>query len=556
MDLQYDTAGFYDWLGKKHILADEKLKEIFEQSKKDNIPLDQLLIKREIFAQEVIAQQLADFLHLSYIQLSSVTIPESVKFLIPEFYARKYGVIAFDDASEFVRLAMINPQDANIVAMIEKKSGKKVRVYYTTHQDLEYAFRVYYTNLQESVNNLLLKDKNTKTYDVPIEKILDLIIAYGYTHAASDIHFEPEKELSQVRFRIDGILHSVLKLELSIHSQIIARVKVMSHLRTDEHFSAQDGKMQAQLSQENLDIRISIVPISHGEKCVMRLLSSHFRQFTLRNLGMTTSDLGIVTTVITRPHGMILATGPTGSGKSTTIYALLKLLNNGERNIATIEDPVEYDITGINQIQVNAATNLTFANGLRSILRQDPDILYVGEIRDNETADIAVNAALTGHLLLSTLHTNDAVTAIPRLLDMGMEPFLIASTVHLIIAQRLVRKICPHCRVSYVQEGSQLAPFFNPLLIKKQFLLDKQYILYRGTGCDFCHHSGYVGRIGIFEVLVISEKLKELVAAKATTDTLYNQARVEGLVTMHEKGIEKMLVGITSMEEVLRTTIS
>ncbi|OGH16615.1 MAG: type II secretion system protein GspE, partial [Candidatus Levybacteria bacterium RIFCSPHIGHO2_02_FULL_37_11] len=371
---------------------------------------------------------------------------------------------------------------------------------------------------------------------------------------ASDIHIEPEKDGSIVRFRIDGILQEVLHFTPEIDQQVIARIKFLSKLRTDEHLSAQDGKIQTKIENEDLDIRISIVPIVHGEKCVMRLLSARYRQFGLADLGMRDTDLKKVMNASSKPYGMILSTGPTGCGKTTTMYAILKILNTKERNIATIEDPIEYEITGLNQIQVNPKTNLTFAEGLRSILRQDPNIIYVGEIRDDETADIAVNSAMTGHLVLSTLHTNDAATALPRLLDMNIEPFLVASTVNIVIAQRLVRKICERCKVSQTEKIIDLEKHFDKKLLQKYFKSSKEARIYIGKGCPVCRSTGYSGRVGIFEILLLSEEIKDLIVAKNDSQKIMQQAVLEGMTTMMEDGLFKVQEGLTTIEEVLRAT--
>ena len=346
----------------------------------------------------------------------------------------------------------------------------------------------------------------------------------------------------------------MLDLPKELHDLIVSRIKVMSNLRTDEHLSSQDGRTSVLLPSEEVDIRVSIVPIVEGEKVVLRLLTSNYKQFGLEDLGMYEHDLEIVKKGFSRPNGMILSTGPTGSGKTTTIYSILKILNSRERNIATIEDPVEYEMEGINQIQVNSKTNLNFAEGLRSILRQDPDIIYVGEIRDEETAVIAVNSAMTGHLVLSTIHTNDAATTIPRLIDLNIEPFLVASTVNVIIAQRLVRKICEKCRVSYVQERKELLKTFTAEQIKKYFGNEKDPRLYKGTGCDVCHGSGYKGRVGIFEVIEVTDAIKQLVQQRADSDTITKKAAAEGTNLMINDGLLKVSAGVTTIEEVMRVT--
>ncbi len=377
-------------------------------------------------------------------------------------------------------------------------------------------------------------------------------MTYAYRDKASDVHIEPEEENILVRFRIDSILSDTLTMDKNLHNSIVTRIKVLSNLRTDEHLDSQDGKMRVNLDGENVDIRVSVIPTSEGEKIVLRLLSSKFRSFSLTDLGMNAKDLEKVHDGINKSYGMILSTGPTGSGKTTSIYSLLKILNTREKNITTIEDPVEYRIKGVNHIPVNAKTSLTFANGLRSILRQDPNVIFVGEIRDSETADIAVNASLTGHLVLSTLHTSDAATALPRLIDMKVEPFLIASTMNVIIAQRLVRKICSVCKKELIIKKDFIRKDISRVLLDKYFSKKEMIKVYRGEGCNICNFTGYSGRVGIFEVLSVSEKIRELIIKKQDAPTLRKAAVHEGMTTLLEDGLDKISSGITTLEEVLR----
>ncbi|KKR25702.1 MAG: Type II secretion system protein E, partial [Microgenomates group bacterium GW2011_GWC1_39_7] len=445
------------------LLPDEKLKPLLLQAginektidelssfaKSARIPLQSAVVEKDILSDEMLGLIIADYFKFPFVVLSKITIPEDVFRITPERIARKYKILSFAKDNESIKLAMADPKNTAISEMIVKKTGLKVTPYFATETDIENTLQIYRKALQQSFEELL-KDqlgKPSVEEDAPIAKIVDLLITDAYRDKASDIHIEPQEKESLVRFRIDGILHDVLHIDKKLHDRIATRIKVISRLRTDEHLSAQDGKMRMLIDDENLDLRVSIIPIADGEKVVLRLLSSRSREYSLLDLGMNEGDLKKVTVAINKSYGMILSTGPTGSGKTTSIYAILKILNTREKNITTIEDPVEYRIEGVNQIQVNVKTNLTFANGLRSILRQDPNVIFVGEIRDSETAGIAVNAALTGHLVLSTLHTNDAATALPRLIDMQVEPFLVASTVNIIIGQRLVRKICESCKV-------------------------------------------------------------------------------------------------------------
>lgn len=428
-----------------------------------------------------------------------------------------------------------------------------------TDQDISNALRIYRKDVQRTFDELIktgigVASGPATVSEVPMSKIVDLLINYAYQDKASDVHIEPEEKDSLIRFRIDGILHDVLFLPKSLHDQIITRIKILSRLRTDEHLSPQDGKMRINVEEEEIDVRVSILPVTEGEKAALRLLSSKFRKFSLIDLGMNERDLKKVTAAYSKPYGMILSTGPTGSGKTTSIYAILKILNIREKNITTIEDPVEYRIKGVNQINVNTKTNLTFANGLRSILRQDPNIIFVGEIRDSETAGIAVNASLTGHLVLSTLHTNDAATALPRLIDMNVEPFLVASTVNVIIAQRLVRKICEICKGTRVITKEDLLKNLPPEVVGKYIDGKASIIIYQGTGCKICHLTGYSGRIGVFEVLEVTKKIRDLITKRQDADVILQKAIEEGMTTMLDDGLEKVMKGLTTIEEVLRVT--
>ncbi|MEK7573850.1 MAG: ATPase, T2SS/T4P/T4SS family [Patescibacteria group bacterium] len=541
------------------VIDEKKLTDAFEESKKNNISLAELLITNDLISDADLGKTVAELLHFPFIELSAVKIPSDLVYLIPEEYSRTHKVIAFEENDKELKIAIVDPTlSAQVTQFIEQKAQKKPSVFYATQRDFEKALKIYKQNLQSSYDDMLKEQVKTigknGISEAPIERIVDILIEYAYDNGASDIHIEPEKEGSTVRFRIDGIMQEVLHFTPEIDQQVVARIKFLSKLRTDEHLSAQDGKIQTRVENEDLDIRISIVPILHGEKCVMRLLSARYRQFGLSDLGMSSLDLKKVLDASSKPYGMILSTGPTGSGKTTSMYTILKILNTKERNIATIEDPIEYEIKGLNQIQVNPKTNLTFAEGLRSILRQDPNIIYVGEIRDNETADIAVNSAMTGHLVLSTLHTNDAATALPRFLDMNIEPFLVASTVNIVIGQRLVRRICDKCKVSQSEKISDLEKHFNKKLLQKYFKDVKEARIYIGKGCPVCRNSGYSGRVGIFEILLMSEKIKDLVVAKNDSQKIIQQAVSEGMTTMMDDGLSKVQQGITTIEEVLRAT--
>lgn len=549
-------------LAENYITSDDvrAAKKIIEKTHSTYV--DYFLSER-IITKDLLGQSISEFFKVSYVNLKKEKIDDEVFNKIPELVARSRGVIAYSETPEFVKVGMINPKDLEVIHIIEKRFGKKVKPYYTTVQDLEDAFLSYKVGVKDEFKSVLNKlgDKNLsrERRDEVIVEMVDILLQYGYQSGASDIHVEPYEKKITIRFRIDGIMHDVLDMPKELLDFIISRIKILSKMRTDVHRSAQDGKITYKIGNERIDIRVSIVPVVYGENIVMRLLNTKQRNITLSSLGMTGEALERVKLGTKKTHGMILSTGPTGSGKTTSLYAILKILNRREVNISTIEDPVEYDIDGISQIQVNPKTDLTFAKGLRAIVRQDPDIIMVGEIRDEETASIAVNSALTGHLVLSTLHTNDAATALPRLLDMKIESFLVASTVNVVIGQRLVRKICTKCRASYelTEEEKDIIEITPGLkkIFQKRFGNKMQNIrLYKGSGCKVCNFTGYEGRIGIFEVLEVNEEIRNAILLKASKDVLEKIAIKNGMTTMMEDGAEKVFNGITSFSEVMRVS--
>jgi len=385
---------------------------------------------------------------------------------------------------------------------------------------------------------------------ISVINLVDAMMSDAYVMRASDVHIDPDEDKLRIRFRIDGVMSEIYIFPNEIHSEVITRIKVLAGLRTDEHQMAQDGRFKVEIKGVGfVDIRVSIAPTYHGENCVMRILAEKSQDITLEALGYSDEHLKKVQVAIERPFGMILVVGPTGSGKTTSLYSILKKLNTEEVSIITIEDPVEYSLEGVDQIQVNERTGLTFAHGLRFILRQDPNIIMVGEIRDEETAAIAVNAAMTGHKLLSTLHANDAPTALPRLIEMHIEPFLIASTINIIIGQRLVRTICSVCKASKKLSASELDNLKT--LIPKALFKDN-HIFYEGQGCLECHQTGFRGRVGIHEILEINTSIRDLIMQHANASQIRETAIKNGMVTMLEDGFTKAILGITSIEEVLR----
>jgi type IV pilus assembly protein PilB len=534
--------------------------EALKEAKNQKLNLSQVLVERGLIKDENLGQLIADALGFRYVNLSKRTINPEILKTIPEVVAKKQLIIAFNKDKEGLSVAMSEPDNLELLHFLAKKTGDRIIPFYASQKDILRAIKLYHKELEEEFSDIILNHlKQVKTSadeKLPIIKIVESIIKYGYENRASDIHIEPHEEDTIIRFRIDGVLHDVLAIPREYHNLVVSRIKIMSNLRTDEHNSAQDGKCRLALADEKLDIRVSIIPILEGEKIVLRLLSKKIKELSLENLGLNKEGIKKIKETIKSPYGMILATGPTGSGKTTTLYAILKILNNRGVNISTIEDPVEYDIEGINQIQVNPETNLTFAKGLRSILRQDPDIIMVGEIRDEETAKIAINSAMTGHLVLSTLHTNDAATTLPRLLDMKIKPYLITSTILMSIAQRLVRKICPNCIESYTLSAEKFLELV-PKQIGTKIIGEKNKVtLYKGAGCKLCHKTGYIDRLGIFEILTVSPAIRDLILKKATSQEIKKQAIAEGMVTMLEDGLEKVFWGLTTIDEVLRVTKS
>lgn len=420
----------------------------------------------------------------------------------------------------------------------------KIQFVFTSKDTVESALRHYWKPLATRFQQIIEKQRKVAP------EILSEIFDDAIELRASDIHFEPQGKMVVVRFRVDGVLHEAGRIPKQYYEGVVNRVKIEANMRIDEHFSAQDGAIRHTTPAGPMDIRVNIVPVVDGEKIVMRLLASYVRSLTLGDLGFTKEHQDILTEAANKPFGMVLTTGPTGSGKSTTLSALIKMRNSPDINISTIEDPVEYKVRGVNHIQVNKEADLTFANGLRALVRQDPDVILVGEIRDGETADISVNAALTGHLLFSTLHANTAATAVPRLLEMGVEPFLLASTLEVVIGQRLVRRICPHCRYSYTITSAEAHKLFKGA--EKFFKGSGKVTLYKGKGCEACGNTGFRGRVGIYELLEVTPEIEELITARASSSDISNKAREQGMKVMFEDGFTKVLGGVTTIEELRR----
>lgn len=538
-------------------ITEEQFLGAVESAKQKNISPEEYLVDEGLISDENLGRTIADFFDSHFIDLGEVVIKDNFLECIPEIVARAQRAVIFEITDTSIQLATEKVHNYEFFKLLEKKQGKAVVVSYTTARKIEKALKYYRGDLREKINQLVTTSIENQS-DGDIIQLVNLFLEYASDSRASDIHIEPLENDVLIRFRIDGLLHEALRYPKTLHEKIVFRIKIMSRLQTDEHAMAQDGRFEFKVQDSDFDVRVSILPTTEGENIVMRLLDSNTYRHTLENLGLSGIDYKRVQSAIEKPHGMILAVGPTGSGKTTMLYTVLEKLNKPDVNIMTIEDPVEYAIEGVQQTQVNSKKNLTFVTGLRSIVRQDPDIIMVGEIRDEETADIAINSALTGHLVISTLHTNDAATTFPRLIEMKVEPFLIASSVNLIIALRLVRKICMQCRESYVPSSHEL----DLLKLQTTVVTSMQKIrgtddisnvrLYRGAGCKSCGNTGFNGRAGIFELLEVNEDIRLLITKKASAAVINDKAVELGMTTLLYDGVVKALNGTTTIEEVIK----
>lgn len=515
-----------------------------------------VLVFRGLIRAEEIDKLVAAHFNVPYLSLKHYKIPEEVINSIPERLARVYRMVPFDRDSTKVKMAMEDPGNMEGIEFAKRHTGLDVIPHYASHEDIADALNQYKRNIREDFDKVIAENLRKARIEgdlleaaekLPVIKILDTIFEYAIAERASDIHIEVQEKEVVVRFRVDGVLQDIVKLPRGVEEALTARIKILSNLKLDERRIPQDGRYKFDIGGDVVSLRISIIPGFYGENVVMRLLHEGARPLSLEELGITGRNLEIVKENIERPHGMILVTGPTGSGKTTTLYSVLNILNTIEVKICTIEDPIEYGVKRVTQIQINPKAGLTFAAGLRALLRHDPDIIMVGEIRDAETAEIAVHAALTGHLVLSTLHTNDAVGTIPRILDMGVEGYLAASTINMVVAQRLVRKICSQCGVEYTPDKQ-----FVDKLSEDFRLSGLNYKFFRGKGCNECRGTGFSGRVGIYEILPVTEAIRKLVIKKVSSDEIAAVAKKEGMLTMFEDGMKKVNAGLTTIEEVLR----
>jgi len=544
--------------------------DVFEEAEKESNRMGgdvaDILMARNVITQKYYFDLLAKFFAVERATLVGRALPQDVVQLVSEDIARSKRVIIFGkNADGSFDVAMENPVDLETIEYLKRALKAEIRPYLVLPEDMNYGLTFYGRRSASSFKKIIedniaasLRIKNEGAGDaaeeVPIVAIVDTIVSYAISSRASDIHIETLEGEVLVRYRVDGILHEITRIPRAVHPAIAARIKLLASLKLDEHNKPQDGRFRYKSGADVVDIRVGIMPTFYGEKIVMRILSATARPQSLEELGMLDDHTALFKENAKKTYGMLLVTGPTGSGKTTTLYSLMNLLNRSDVNIVTIEDPIEYDMKYVNQTQVNPAQGITFATGLREIVRQDPNIVMVGEIRDEETADIAVQAALTGHLVLSTLHTNDAPSAVPRLFDLKVLPFLAAAVLNVILAQRLVRKICLSCITSYAPDAKLAASIteqLKALTLKEDVHVPK--LLFKGQGCPTCNGTGYKGRVGIFEMLSISEEMRRIIATQGfSLELLYEEARKEGMVTMFQDGLRKVERGMTTIEEILR----
>jgi len=582
--------------------SEEQMATLREQAVAEHLPLQELAIRSNLISEKDLTKLYAQEIDVPFTELKPDEINHDTLNLVPERIARQYRAVLFgEDKDGNKQLAMDDPDDIQAINFFQRQLGGHLRINIAPASSIQAALDQYRDNVNSELTKVLTMPEGTDEEDVkevseedlaedsPIAQTVNLIIEYAIKGGASDIHIEPQEDFVLVRYRVDGVLREANKLPKKVHNALVSRIKILSALKIDERRVPQDGRFKIEVGAQLFALRVSTLPISDGEKVVMRILNESSSAVTLRGLGYWGKSFTTISEASTQPYGMVLVTGPTGSGKSTSLFSILSILNQPSVNISTIEDPIEYKIRGVNQTQVNPKAGMTFANGLRALLRQDPNIIMVGEIRDNETANLGVQAALTGHLVFATLHTNDAATCLPRLLDMGIEPFLIASTIRAVVGQRLVRRLCVNCRESYkpdeeaLEQLDQIFGVGDAPTMKHLHELEKEALaggvgqptnaedkataelstterevqrLWKAHegGCDQCNHLGYKGRTGIYEVLANSPELQKLIVGRGTSDQLKAQAIAGGMVTMQLDGFIKALRGQTSIEEILRVT--
>ncbi len=582
-------------LERSGVATKEQIDALKEEGARSRRPLQSLVIQNGLITEKDLVKAYADYAQIPFVDIDPRDIPQEVLNRIPERIARQYNAVLFQiDEDGTMHLAMDDPDDVQAVNFIQKQIGENLKLYIATRNNILTCLENYRGDVNQELNQVIDVQREEGadvnqgaateadlSEDSPIAQTVNLLLEYAIRSSASDVHIEPREEYVQVRYRIDGVLKEVNRLPRNVMDALVSRIKILSNLKIDERRVPQDGRFKIKVAGKQYALRVSSLPVVDGEKIVMRILDESNQAVTLKDLGYWGHSLDVINQALTEPNGMILITGPTGSGKSTSLFSILTTLNTPDVNISTVEDPVEYKIPGVNQTQTNAKAGMTFASGLRALLRQDPNIIMVGEIRDGETANLGVQAALTGHLVFSTLHTNNAATSLPRLLDMGIEPFLIASTVKAVVGQRLVRRLCMNCRKSYVpapEEVQAITRLFNlhenqtferihslDQLAKEQAVGGDTPLgttdttiatLWKSSpeGCEECNHTGYKGRIGIYEVLGNTIPIQKMIISNATSNQIQDQAMIEGMITMQTDGLIKALRGNTTVEEVLRVT--
>ncbi|HXI85140.1 MAG TPA: type II secretion system ATPase GspE [Verrucomicrobiae bacterium] len=551
------------------LVSHEDILKAKERSKAEEVGLVDALVLMGRVSQKDVVKALASQFNMDTIDLAEYRVPDEIVALVPKHVARRYKIVPVGKHDNTLTVAISDPLDVDTVDSLRYILRMNVEAVVAAKTDIENSITRYYGSADDTVENMLqeitegevdfglptnkaaqskLEDVAETDADAPIIKLVGLVIMEAYRNRASDIHIEPLEKRLRVRYRIDGVLQEVDNPPKRLQASIISRLKIMSNMSIAEKRVPQDGRIQIPVMGRTLDLRVSCLPTNHGESIVMRILDKTSLLLGLGDLGFFSDDQETMTKIINMPDGVFLVTGPTGSGKTTTLYGCLNEINKPDRKIITVEDPVEYQLGGINQVQVNADINLTFAAALRSILRQAPNIIMIGEIRDLETANIAVQAALTGHLVFSTLHTNDAPSAVTRIVDMGVKPFLVASAVKAIMAQRLIRKVCPKCRVPYMPTDYEMEVLkMNPDEVKKSTMV-------RGNGCNECSRTGYRGRMGIYEIFSVDDEVRRLIYEKVPSNVIRARARELGMRTLREDGVRKIMAGITTPEEVISIT--
>ncbi|MCW2612642.1 MAG: type pilus assembly protein PilB [Actinomycetota bacterium] len=552
-----------DILVSEGLASHEQVAAAVEEQERVGRTLGRVLVERGVLSESQLVSALARQIGLRFVDLSDHVVDASAVALVPAVVCRRHTALPIGREDGRLLVAMADPANVFAIDDIRSITGMEVRALVATRVDVIAAIARYHRADGELDSLTVAMDANAEnaaavaldsvrevTDDAPIVRYVNLLITQAIADRASDIHLEPTENDLRVRFRIDGVLHEIMRSPKQIASGVISRLKIMADINIAERRKPQDGRLSVAVEGKKIDLRVATLPTVWGEKVVMRVLDNSTAQLTLADLGFEPANYDSFASSFTKPYGMILVTGPTGSGKSTTLYATLNIVSTPEKNVITVEDPVEYRLPGINQVQVNAKAGLTFASALRSILRSDPDVVLIGEVRDHETAQIAIEAALTGHLVLTTLHTNDAPSAITRLVEMGIEPFLVGSAVDAVLAQRLARRLCGRCKQAYVPTPEQLRQARFPWADGEE--LPK---LYRPVGCPACSKTGYKGRLALHEVMQVTEEVERLAVERASGAAIGAVARAQGMTTLRQDGLAKVLSGSTSLEEILRVVV-